>query len=357
MHARAQSLSRLSGFLVALLLAAPVALRPLAAQEPAQPKVETLPPASVDVVRIEVVATEKRRAKPGLRREDFEVLEDGKPQPIVQFQAFSRPVPATATATPAPPVAAEEEEKEDLLPARYVVLAIDDVHMSFESLVRTQKALERFINQDLAPEDQVALVIDERRPRALAGVHDRPRRAAPDALASVGPGKARGLDGRALPERVPVRADRGRGSDGARRRRPGDPGVRDRAGPDRGRVDRATEGARDHGGGHLQLAAGARDAREPVPRPVRRLGTQGRVLPVGRLPDRDGHQPRLRLRRPPHRRRRHARGGGDVLDRHPRPDRERARRERRERQRASSRRRSARSRRCGTAARRRRATR
>ena len=120
---------------------------------------ETLPPASVDVVRIEVVATEKRRAKPGLRREDFEVLEDGKPQPIVQFQAFSRPVPATAPATPAPPSAAEEEEKEDLLPARYVVLAVDDVHMSFESLVRTQKALGRFIDQDLAPEDQVALVI------------------------------------------------------------------------------------------------------------------------------------------------------------------------------------------------------
>src|SRR4029453_9516044 len=53
---------------------------------------------------------------------------------------------------------AAEEEKEGLLPGRYVVLAIDDVHMGFESLVRTQKALARFINQDLAPEDQVALV-------------------------------------------------------------------------------------------------------------------------------------------------------------------------------------------------------
>jgi VWFA-related protein len=133
---------------------------PAAKPAPEQQEVETFAPTSVEVVRIEVVVTEKRRAKAGLRREEFEVREDGKPQPIVQFQAFSRPTSETkAPAAPEPAApAAEEEEKEDLLPGRYVVLAIDDVHMGFESLVRTQKALAKFINQDLAPEDQVALV-------------------------------------------------------------------------------------------------------------------------------------------------------------------------------------------------------
>ena len=38
------------------------------------------------------------------------------------------------------------------------MLAIDDVHMEFESLVRVRKALERFLDEDLRPEDQVALV-------------------------------------------------------------------------------------------------------------------------------------------------------------------------------------------------------
>jgi VWFA-related protein len=38
------------------------------------------------------------------------------------------------------------------------VLAIDDVHMEFASLVRVHKALERFIQEDLRPEDRVALV-------------------------------------------------------------------------------------------------------------------------------------------------------------------------------------------------------
>ena len=38
------------------------------------------------------------------------------------------------------------------------MLAIDDVHMEFSSLVRFRKALERFLEEDLRPEDQVALV-------------------------------------------------------------------------------------------------------------------------------------------------------------------------------------------------------
>ena len=38
------------------------------------------------------------------------------------------------------------------------MLAIDDVHMEFDSLTRVRKALERFLWEDLRPEDQVALV-------------------------------------------------------------------------------------------------------------------------------------------------------------------------------------------------------
>ncbi len=132
------------------------------AQAPEALKPELVLPTSVEVVRLEVVVTEKRHARAGLTREDFVVLEDGRPQPIVQFQAFARPQPAPP-ARPSPPAATEpagteEDEAEDLLPARYVVLAIDDVHMEFESLSRVRKALTRFLDEDLRPEDQVALV-------------------------------------------------------------------------------------------------------------------------------------------------------------------------------------------------------
>ena len=145
-------------FLLLLLAGAPSP----GAQAPEAQKPEIILPTSVEVVRLEVVVTEKRHARAGLTREDFTVLEDGKPQPIVQFQAFTRPQPVPSAA-PAPPAATqpagtEEDEAEDLLPARYVVLAIDDVHMEFESLSRVRKALTRFLDEDLRPEDQVALV-------------------------------------------------------------------------------------------------------------------------------------------------------------------------------------------------------
>jgi VWFA-related protein len=114
------------------------------------------------VVRIEVMVTERRgRAKAGLKREDFTVFEDGKPQEIVQFQAFAHPLPGVATEAAPPAAAAEaaaEAEPEERLPARYVVLVIDDVHLEFSSLARVQKALARFIMEDLGVEDQVALV-------------------------------------------------------------------------------------------------------------------------------------------------------------------------------------------------------
>lgn len=141
-----------------LVLAAVAGCLPVlaGAQEPPAP---VLPAQQVEVVRIEVVVTEKRgRSRGDLTRDDFVVLEDGKPQPIVQFHAFARPGSAEAPAPAPSPAAEREEETEDLLPARYVILAIDDVHMQFESLVRTRKALTRFLDEDLRPEDQVALV-------------------------------------------------------------------------------------------------------------------------------------------------------------------------------------------------------
>jgi len=143
---------------LACLLAVLAGAGPAQAQAPDAAQPELIVPASVEVVRLEVVVSEKRgRPRAGLRREDFALLEDGKPQPIVQFHAFTRPAPGPPAAVP--PVAAEEEEATDaLLPARYVVLVIDDLHMEFESLSRVRKALERFLREDLRPEDQVALV-------------------------------------------------------------------------------------------------------------------------------------------------------------------------------------------------------
>ena len=131
------------------------------AQAPPEPaKADVLPPVSVEVVRIDVVVTDKGgHPKADLARENFAVFEDGAPQTLVQFEAFTRRVAATprAPASPLPaPVPAEESQHH--LPRRYVVLAIDDVHMAFGNTVRIQKALTRFIDDDMGPEDLVALL-------------------------------------------------------------------------------------------------------------------------------------------------------------------------------------------------------
>jgi len=145
-----------SWVLAGLASATPVRAQAL---PPASP--DLLPAQRVEVVRVEVVVTEKHgRPRTGLKREDFAVFEDGKRQEIAQFLAFARPQPPAPTAppartTPGPP---EPTADEEMLPARYVVLVIDDVHMEMDSLNRLQKALARFLRDDLRPEDQVALV-------------------------------------------------------------------------------------------------------------------------------------------------------------------------------------------------------
>jgi VWFA-related protein len=149
-------LRRAAPFSLAFVLTGLAGAPPLSAQAPAV----GLPSQRVEVVRVEVVITEKHgRPRTGLTRDDFVVLEDGKSQPIVQFHAFERPAPEPSVVHPTGEVpAGDRAPADDLLPARYVVLAIDDVHMEFSSLVRFRKALDRFIDQDLRPEDQVALV-------------------------------------------------------------------------------------------------------------------------------------------------------------------------------------------------------
>src|SRR5918995_5759626 len=55
----------------------------------------------VSLVNLEVVVTDKKgKSVSGLRREDFQVLEDGKPVEITNFYAETGPAPGSAPAEP-----------------------------------------------------------------------------------------------------------------------------------------------------------------------------------------------------------------------------------------------------------------
>jgi VWFA-related protein len=140
---------------VVCLLAGLAGAPALFAETQERQQTPVLPPVTTEVVRLDVVVSEKGRPKAGLTREDFAVFEDGKPQEIVHFEAVTGP-PATP-ASPASP-AGVRDNTQALAPRRYVVLAIDDVHMSFDGVDRMRKALSRFVAEDAGPDDLVALV-------------------------------------------------------------------------------------------------------------------------------------------------------------------------------------------------------
>ena len=144
-----------------------------AAQQPApSPKV----PSQDDVVRIttnlvqaDVVVTDKSgRQVTDLLPEDFEILEDGKRQPLTHFSYVSTDVTtnpdgqATAetpktqatknAATSVPPAPSREQAR------RTIAIVVDDLGLSAESMVSVRNALTQFVNQQMQPNDLVAII-------------------------------------------------------------------------------------------------------------------------------------------------------------------------------------------------------
>ena len=157
--------------LAALLFAAAAVSVPGAAQE-SKPPAQTTEMATSEstfklrvernlvVVRI-VVRDASGKAVTGLHKEDFRLFDNGKPQTVSAFSAES-PETKLGPAAPGPaaqPSAAAPTEAEHpvIMPDRFVALFFDDVHISFEDLVRTRDAAGRYISTNLQPSDRAAL--------------------------------------------------------------------------------------------------------------------------------------------------------------------------------------------------------
>jgi VWFA-related protein len=134
----------------------------LAQGPPGQAPDLVLPPVTTELVRIDVVVTEKGGLpRQGLTRDNFVVLEDGQPQQIAQFEAFASAPARRVQAPPStsrPETDADEPPPRTIPPRRYVVLVVDDVHIESGNLLRIKKALDRFLEREVEPEDQVAIV-------------------------------------------------------------------------------------------------------------------------------------------------------------------------------------------------------
>jgi VWFA-related protein len=138
--------------------------------KPAEQKPVTPPQEDLDVVKITtnlvqidaVVTDSNGKRVTDLRADEVEMLENGKPQAITNFSYIelgSAPVARSTTKNtdrglvPEPPRRLRPEEVR-----RTIALVVDDLGMSFESAHFMRQALKKFLDQQMQPNDLVAII-------------------------------------------------------------------------------------------------------------------------------------------------------------------------------------------------------
>ena len=112
--------------------------------------------AFAEVVQLDAVVTDADgRPVRGLRLEDFQLLEDGKPQRLTHFAAAG-PAPSLSPGDLPPPDRAEPEPPAGA--PRRIVIVVDDLHIALRGLDDAKTALRRLLDEGTSPEDELALV-------------------------------------------------------------------------------------------------------------------------------------------------------------------------------------------------------
>src|SRR3954454_3694560 len=145
----------------------PPAGQPPAGQAPAdpqQPGAGQRPPVfrgGIDFVSLVVIVTDKKTNDVvlNLTKDDFDVREDKKPQRVDTFEVVKID-PVEEAATPAREIRSlEDEEREAKLPnVRLFVILLDDYHVRRGSDLAVKKPLIDFVENQLGPQDMVAIM-------------------------------------------------------------------------------------------------------------------------------------------------------------------------------------------------------
>jgi len=122
---------------------------------------------NVDLVQVDAVVTDSEgRPVTDLRADEFIVLQDGKPQEITHFSFVrtknpSAPLPPKARtgekvfSTPAPPPVPLQRDRV----RRTIALVVDDLGLSHDTMVRVRESVKRWVDEQMQPDDLVALVM------------------------------------------------------------------------------------------------------------------------------------------------------------------------------------------------------
>ena len=130
---------------------------------PAAPAPQTQQPtfkAQVEYVEVDALVTDRQgNFVRDLKKEDFQVLEDGRAQTIATFSLVDIPIerydkPLGA----AMPIEPDVRTNERPFDGRVYVLVIDDLHMRFGRTIRVKSAARQFIQRNLGANDLMAIV-------------------------------------------------------------------------------------------------------------------------------------------------------------------------------------------------------
>ena len=110
------------------------------------------------LVRV-VVRDAQGKAVSTLTKDDFRLLDNGKPQVIREFSVeVAHPAAASTPEKNNPPaVEGPQVQSAAPVPERFVAIYFDDTFMSFEDIVRTRDAATRYLKTSITPGDRVGL--------------------------------------------------------------------------------------------------------------------------------------------------------------------------------------------------------
>src|SRR5690242_10054386 len=110
-----------------------------------------------ELVQIDVIVTDKsKKIVGGLTREDFELLDNGKPQYITNI--VFEDAAAKGAESSAPGVTATSRALAPGELKRTIAFVVDTLHMKHENVYATRKMLENFVDHQLQPGDLVLIL-------------------------------------------------------------------------------------------------------------------------------------------------------------------------------------------------------
>jgi VWFA-related protein len=114
----------------------------------------------VNLVPVRVIVRDSKGHPVGnLRKEDFQLFEDGKLQDISHFSVETPESVSQTFVRPDPVGGAPELSKpaDFIPPSRFVALLFDDVNITVQDLLRTRQAATQFVDSAVQPTDRVAV--------------------------------------------------------------------------------------------------------------------------------------------------------------------------------------------------------